>query len=823
MMFTIPAVFAALALGTLSSPAVPQGTREDSASRVELRQRFGPLYSAPRFDLAWSPDGSRALYLESAGKGSASSVCAIDLNSGATTELAPPGDSPAYERIAFRATTALLWSPASTTVTALPAGGGPPTEQPLAETPEFLVDSTLSKAARDRGPVGVDFVLHNLGPEPVELLWINGAGKPQAYATIASGDRHRQSSYSTHHWEVTRAGQRLGEFFVPSSPAAAVVDAGGLITAPDDRPQALPGDRKTGREPGTRKLRATETGLALETFDERGRGTRVPLEGRDLPTAGIFRSIPDPNDRYRMAVRELQPTRREVHYVESSPTDQLQPVLHSYGYRKPGDDLPTFTLTLADLETLTARRVAADLFPQPFALNRFRWAPDGSAFTFHYNERGHQLYRVVRVDPATAEATTLVEERSATFIDYPQKMKLRWLDRRGQFLWMSERSGWNHLELRDAATGELVRPLTSGDFVVRGIERVDEAAGQVWIRVSGVREGEDPYHVHLARVDLDTAEFTLLTDGDGTHRFEFSPGGGTFVDTYSRVDLAPVTELRDAHTGALLAELARASTAALEAAGWRAPRRFEAPGRDGTTPIWGIVHLPTHYDPARSYPIIEAIYAGPHGAHVPKEFGVVRGPNHLAELGFIVVQIDGMGTNHRGKAFHDVAWKNLADAGFPDRRVWIEAAAAEIPGMDLTRVGIYGGSAGGQNALGALLSHGDFYDVAVSDCGCHDNRVDKMWWNELWMGWPIGPHYEEQSNVTRAHLLTGKLLLIVGEMDENVDPASTMQVVDALIRADKDFDLLVMPGVGHGAAGTPYGTRRLRDFFVRHLLDREPR
>ena len=235
------------------------------------------------------------------------------------------------------------------------------------------------------------------------------------------------------------------------------------------------------------------------------------------------------------------------------------------------------------------------------------------------------------------------------------------------------------------------------------------------------------------------------------------------------------------------------------------------------------MHLPTHYDPARSYPIIEAIYAGPHGAHVPKEFGVVRGPNHLAELGFIVVQIDGMGTNHRGKAFHDVAWKNLADAGFPDRRVWIEAAAAEIPGMDLTRVGIYGGSAGGQNALGALLSHGDFYDVAVSDCGCHDNRVDKMWWNELWMGWPIGPHYEEQSNVTRAHLLTGKLLLIVGEMDENVDPASTMQVVDALIRADKDFDLLVMPGVGHGAAGTPYGTRRLRDFFVRHLLDREPR
>jgi dipeptidyl-peptidase-4 len=182
-----------------------------------------------------------------------------------------------------------------------------------------------------------------------------------------------------------------------------------------------------------------------------------------------------------------------------------------------------------------------------------------------------------------------------------------------------------------------------------------------------------------------------------------------------------------------------------------------------------------------------------------------------------------LGTSHRSKKFHDVAWKNLADSGFPDRILWITAAAQKHPSMDLTRVGIYGGSAGGQSAARALLAHGDFYHAAVADCGCHDNRMDKIWWNELWMGWPVGPHYEEQSNVTQAHRLKGKLLLIVGEKDRNVDPASTTQLVDALIRADKDFDLLLIPGAGHGSAETPYGARRRQDFFVRHLLGVEPR
>ena len=224
--------------------------------------------------------------------------------------------------------------------------------------------------------------------------------------------------------------------------------------------------------------------------------------------------------------------------------------------------------------------------------------------------------------------------------------------------------------------------------------------------------------------------------------------------------------------------------------------------------------------------MIENIYAGPQGSFVPKTFGLNLDMQRQAELGFIVVQIDGMGTANRSKAFHDVAWKNLGDAGFPDRILWHKAAAAKYPWYDVTRVGIYGGSAGGQNSLGALLFHPEFYKVAVSSAGCHDNRMDKIWWNELWMGWPIGPQYSASSNVDNAWRLQGKLLLVVGELDTNVDPSSTMQVVNALIKANKTFDLLVVPGEDHGAGRrgitADYGERKRWDYFVHNMLDVEP-
>jgi dipeptidyl aminopeptidase/acylaminoacyl peptidase len=263
--------------------------------------------------------------------------------------------------------------------------------------------------------------------------------------------------------------------------------------------------------------------------------------------------------------------------------------------------------------------------------------------------------------------------------------------------------------------------------------------------------------------------------------------------------------------------LEKADASTLLAAGWTMPERFVAKGRDGRTDIHGVIIKPSNFDPLKKYPVVENIYAGPHSAFTPKEFGRLLGHHTIAELGFIVVQMDGMGTNHRGKAFHDLCWKNIKDAGFPDRKLWIKEAAETRPWMDLSRVGIYGGSAGGQSAMRALIDHHDFYKVAVADCGCHDNRMDKIWWNEQWMGWPVDDSYIQSSNKEDAHKLQGHLLLIVGELDTNVDPASTTQVVAALQKAGKTFDFMPIVGTGHGAAETPYGSKLRMEFLARHL------
>lgn len=340
---------------------------------------------------------------------------------------------------------------------------------------------------------------------------------------------------------------------------------------------------------------------------------------------------------------------------------------------------------------------------------------------------------------------------------------------------------------------------------------------------SGLRAGEDPYHLHLCRVNLDGSGFVQLTQSDGNHSVEFSPDGKSFIAKWSRADHPPVHELRRSEDGKLICELERTDASALLKAGWTMPERFVAKGRDGKTDIHGIIIKPANFNPKKKYPVVEEVYAGPHGAFAPKEFGRLLRQHAIAELGFIVVQADGMGTNHRGKKFQDVAWKNLQDAGFPDRIAWLKAAAKTRSWLGLKHVGIYGGSAGGQSAMRALLDYNDFYSVAVADCGCHDNRMDKIWWNEQWLGWPLDESYVKSSNVEDAAKLQGKLLLFVGELDKNVDPSSTMQVVNSLEKADKDFDFVLMTGTGHGSAETPYGSRRRMDFLVRHLHGIEPR
>jgi dipeptidyl aminopeptidase/acylaminoacyl peptidase len=358
------------------------------------------------------------------------------------------------------------------------------------------------------------------------------------------------------------------------------------------------------------------------------------------------------------------------------------------------------------------------------------------------------------------------------------------------------------------------------------VERVDEAKRQIRFSASGMYPGQDPYFVYHYRINFDGSGLTPLTPEEANHNSSYSSDGQFFVDYYSRLNLPPVLQLRRTSDNSVLATLERGDMSQLVKVGWKPPEVFTALGRDGKTEIWGIIIRPTNFDPMKKYPVIENIYAGPQGSFVPKSFMTYSSMMAQAEIGFIVVQIDGMGTSNRSKAFQDVAWKNLGDAGFPDRILWHQAVAAKYAWYDITRVGLYGGSAGGQSALGGLLFHPEFYKAAVSYAGCHDNRMDKLWWNEQWLGWPIGPQYSAASNVDNAYRLQGDLLLIVGELDTNVDPSSTMQVVHQLLKHNKNFDLLVVPGAEHGAARGDqfgaYGDHKRFDFFVQHLLGVTP-
>jgi dipeptidyl aminopeptidase/acylaminoacyl peptidase len=547
------------------------------------------------------------------------------------------------------------------------------------------------------------------------------------------------------------------------------------------------------------------------------------------------RSIVWSPDSTKIAVYRVRPGyKREVRYIESSPEDQVQPKFSSIVYAKPGDVLDLEQPVLFDVASGRQINVDNALFPNPYELSDPVWRKDSKAFTFEYNQRGHQVYRVIEVD-ANGKPRAVISDEPATFFSYRNAngsladsgRRYRYDVNDGrEIIWMSERDGWSHLYLYDGATGSVKNQITKGEFVVRAVQRVDESNRQIWFSAGGTHAGKDPYFASYYRINFDGSGLTELTTTDANHNVSFSVDGQLYVDNYSRLDLPPILEVRKSADNGVVATVERGDISELAKTGWQPPEVFTAKGRDGKTDIWGVIVRPTNFDPSRKYPVIENIYAGPQGSFVPKSFLAYSNMMAQAEIGFIVVQIDGMGTSNRSKAFHDVAWKNLGDAGFPDRIFWHKAVAEKYPWYDITRVGIYGGSAGGQNSVGGLLFHPEFYKAAVSYAGCHDNRMDKIWWNEQWMGWPIGAQYSASSNVDNAYRLQGDLLLVVGEMDTNVDPSSTMQVVHQLIKHNKNFDLLVIPGANHGAGRSDryaaYGDRKRYDFFVRHLLGITP-
>lgn len=535
--------------------------------------------------------------------------------------------------------------------------------------------------------------------------------------------------------------------------------------------------------------------------------------------SSYIRWSPDSKKVVSCRIRPVE--KRFVYYVESSPADQLQPKLHKQEYAKPGDELPFKVPCIYEVETGRSIIPSTDLFARQYEIYDPVWNSDSRAVTFEYNQRGHQVFRVLEFSVETGKVRPLIEETHDKYVNYTRHFRHDLKDGK-HIIWMSERDNWNHLYMFDRTTAQPIQQITKGEWYVRQVLQVDEDNRTIYFSANGIQPDEDPYLIRYYRIGFDGKELTCLTPEEGMHKAWFSEDMNYLVDVYSMVNKAPIAVLRSAKDGKIVMPLETADISRLKAEGWKAPEVFTAKGRDGETEMWGLIVRPTNFDPNKKYPVIEYIYQGPGDQYVPKTFMSYNWyMTSLAELGFIVVMVDGMGTSFRSRTFENVCYKNLKDAGLPDHIAWIKAAARKYTYMDIDRVGIYGCSAGGQESTNAVLLHPDFYKAAYSACGCHDNRMDKIWWNELWMGYPVDESYKACSNVENAHLLTRPLMLVVGEMDDNVDPASTMQVVNALIKANKDFELVVIPGAHH-TMGEDFGEHKRYDFFVRHLMGGNP-
>lgn len=565
-------------------------------------------------------------------------------------------------------------------------------------------------------------------------------------------------------------------------------------------------------------IKHTDSQLTLISADGPDKEAQRPLDFK-LPEGSVWsheiRWHPD-SSRFAVSHRTQHPDRK-IHYVRSSPENQIQPTHEVHTYDKPGDLRNVNIPVVFFIDDQKPIALDQQLAPDPYSIKGFHWHKEGHRLCFDYTERGFGKFRLLEIDTSTRKQRLRVAEESDKFVHVFSKTFHHQLRTKDEILWLSERDGFLHLYLIDGKSGQTIRQLTKGKRVIRKVHGVDEDTRRALIEWSG-HSGQDPYYKHFSFVNLDDGKISPLTGSDGTHEIYFSPDKSHYLAKWSRVDHPPVYEVRRTHDGNIVATLNKPDLASLKATGWQTPERFVCKDRNDQNDIHGVIFRPMDFDPNKKYPVVENIYAGPHGAFVPKSFSAWHGhKSEMAEAGFIVVQIDGLGTNHRGREFQQVAYKNLKDSGFPDRIKWLKAAAEKYPQMDLNRVGIYGGSAGGQSSTAALLHHPDFYKAAVSDCGCHDNRIDKMWWNEQWLDWPVNDSYVDNSNLTHIGKLKGALMLTVGEMDRNVDPASTLQIVNGLIKEDKDFEFIMVPNAGHGCGEMPHLRRKRIQFFQMHL------
>jgi dipeptidyl aminopeptidase/acylaminoacyl peptidase len=457
-----------------------------------------------------------------------------------------------------------------------------------------------------------------------------------------------------------------------------------------------------------------------------------------------------------------------------------------------------------------------------------QWSPDGSNFAFVSTSRDHKREQVRLADARTGAIRDVFEETVPTFYESGNgRINWHYLAESHEVIWFSERDNWGQLYLYDFETGGLKHQITHGEGNVTQLMRVDPKNRMLYFLGVGREKGRDPYFIHLYRIGFDGKNLALLTPENANHEVSLSPSGRFFVDSYSKPDVPPVAVLRDAD-GRLVTALEKADISRLLATGWKPPVPFTVKARDGVTELYGLMFKPSVFDASRKYPIVNHIYPGPQTGSVgSRSFSVARGDcQSLAELGFIVVEIDGMGTPWRSKKFHEAYFGNMGDNTLPDQVTGMKQLAQRFSWIDIDRAGIYGHSGGGYATADAMFRYPDFFKVGISEAGNHDNRVYEDDWGEKWQGLLTRKdgttNYDDQANQNIAKNLKGHLLLAHGTMDNNVPPTNTLLVVNELIKANKDFDLIMLPNRGHGFGNEPYMVRRRWDYFVRYLLGAAP-